>query len=151
MIQTFFELCLKPVSSLLEEVFSPTRPAREPQSIQVQDNKHFRNALQIQTMLLFFFETLSPIKRSINLKRAQETPKVTKAITRIPLLGIKSCPEEAKVPKSPTARVPQIPHTKCTEIAPTGSSTLNLLKSFIEKTTKIPAIKPITSASTKFI
>src|SRR3989338_2949584 len=45
--------------------------------------------------------------------------------------------------KRPTAKVPQIPFTKCTERAPTGSSILILSKDRTEKTTKTPAIAPI--------
>ena len=54
-------------------------------------------------------------------------------------------------PKIPTARVPHIPHTRCTEIAPTGSSILILSMVITEKTTITPAIAPITRADHMYI
>jgi hypothetical protein len=49
-------------------------------------------------------------------------------------------------PNSPTASVPQIPHTKCTEIAPTGSSIRILSKNMTDNTTNTPAINPMIAA-----
>ena len=49
--------------------------------------------------------------------------------------------------KSPTARVPQMPHTKCTEIAPTGSSIFNFESMVITaSTTRAPATRPMITA-----
>ena len=45
--------------------------------------------------------------------------------------------------KIPTASVPQIPHTRWTERAPTGSSIFALSKAITEITTMIPAIRPM--------
>ena len=50
-------------------------------------------------------------------------------------------------PKIPTARVPQIPQIPCTEIAPTGSSSLIESKKIIENTTITPAIAPTKTAA----
>ena len=44
------------------------------------------------------------------------------------------------------ANVPQAPHTPCTEIAPTGSSTRILSKNSTEKTTRTPPMAPVNSA-----
>ena len=43
------------------------------------------------------------------------------------------------------AKVPQAPHTPCTDMAPTGSSTLILSKKRTEKTTTTPAMNPVSS------
>lgn len=45
--------------------------------------------------------------------------------------------------KIPTQRVPKIPQPRCTEVAPTGSSIFLLSKNLTRKTTKMPAIAPI--------
>src|SRR5690606_23137339 len=49
----------------------------------------------------------------------------------------------ALVEKMPTAKVPQMPHTRWTEVAPTGSSILILSNMMTEATTNMPAAKPM--------
>ena len=49
-------------------------------------------------------------------------------------------------PKMPTARVPQIPQTRCAEIAPTTSSMRSLSISGTAMTTRAPPIPPISIA-----
>ena len=49
--------------------------------------------------------------------------------------------------KMPTARVPQMPFTKCTERAPTGSSMRSLSHRGTANTTITPATAPINNAT----
>src|SRR6188768_3973744 len=46
------------------------------------------------------------------------------------------------VEKMPTASVPQTPHTKCTDVAPTGSSSFSLSRSTTALTASVPASSP---------
>ena len=49
----------------------------------------------------------------------------------------------ASCAKSPTQMVPKTPQTRCTESAPTGSSSFTLSKNSTANTTITPAIRPM--------
>ena len=87
-------------------------------------------------------DILIPITALITDQTMSDTTKVHVKIARVP----SNCPMKVASPlESRTAKIPQIPHTPCTEMAPTGSSILILSNATIEATTIAPPIAPMTT------
>ncbi len=83
--------------------------------------------------------TRRPIVARISQSSAKATGKHSPPIAATPM----SCGSSAKSgANSPTASVPQMPQTRCTEIAPTGSSSLARSSAMTDTTTIAPATNP---------
>src|SRR3989344_1629751 len=99
-------------------------------------------------------DALKPITTLIALNIMSEAGNTNRNAAAIPVAWLASCempppnskpftPPNASSANKPTASVPHAPHTPCTEIAPTGSSTLIESKNFTAATTIVPPIAPI--------